>query len=110
MKTVLFINDSIYIPGEKAIKRTFFLFEMMRQRGYEVKFLTSDFNHYNKKTRDIDKFFREYPDYKECLYFIHKKPYKKNISIKRFLSGVRSEKEELKWFAQNGRGFDVIME
>lgn len=108
MKTVLFINDSIYIPGEKAIKRTFFLFEMMRQRGYDVKFLTSDFNHYNKQTRDIDRFFREHPEYKDCLYFIHKKPYKKNISIKRFLSGVRSEKEELKWFVQNGREFDIV--
>lgn len=49
MKKTLFINGYIYIPGENAIKRTFYLFEMMRERGMDVTFLTSDFNHYTKQ-------------------------------------------------------------
>ncbi|MDC7286387.1 glycosyltransferase family 4 protein [Blautia schinkii] len=108
MKKILFINSSIYIPGEKAIKRTFFLFEMMRHQGYDVKFLTSDFNHYEKKQRDVKVFYQNYPEYKECLYFVHKKPYKKNISVKRFCSELQGEKEELKWFIKHGRPFDIV--
>lgn len=108
MKKVLFINGSIYLPGEKAIKRTFFLFEMMRSQGYDVAFLTTDFNHYEKKQRNIEEFFRNYPEYKQYLYFVHKNPYQKNISVKRFQSAIAAEKEELKWFRENGRNYDIV--
>lgn len=108
MKRVLFMNPFIYLPGEKAIKRTFYLFEMMRKQGYEVCFLTSDFNHYEKKRRNTDKFYRKYPAYKECVQFVHMKPYKKNISVKRFLCNYQCEKEELKWFIENGRDYDIV--
>ena len=105
---ILFINGSIYLPGEKAIKRTFFLFEMMRKKGYDVEFLTTDFNHYEKKKRDVDSFYRHFPEYKECIHFVSKHAYKKNISIKRFCSDVNAEKRELEWFKKNGRGFDIV--
>ncbi len=108
MGKVLFINDSIYLPGEKAIKRTFFLFEMMRKQGYDVTFLTSDFNHYEKKTRNTEDFYEKYPEYKERVRFIHKRPYKRNISYRRFISCTDSEKKELEWFVENGKEFDAV--
>ena len=53
MKKILFINASVYLPGEAALKRTVYLFELARQKGYEVTFLTSDFNHYFKQKRNL---------------------------------------------------------
>lgn len=108
MKKVLFINAYIYLPGEKAIKRTFFLFEMMRKQNYDVHFLTSDFNHYEKKQRSISTFFENYPEYKDYISFVHMRPYKKNISVSRYLSNLVCDIRSIEWFKKNGRNYDVV--
>lgn len=108
MKKVLFINHCIYLPGEKAIKRTFYLFEMMRAQGYDVTFLTSDFNHYEKRKRNIEEFYANYPQYEDVVKFVHMKEYEKNISIKRFVSNYSCEKAMLEWYKKNGKDFDII--
>lgn len=108
MKKTLFINGYIYIPGENAIKRTFYLFEMMRERGMDVTFLTSDFNHYTKQKRDVNKFYSEYPEYKNCIKFLDMHPYKKNISFSRYLSGNAFENAAVEWFKNNGKEYDVV--
>ncbi len=108
MKKTLFINYCAYLPGEKAIKRTFYLFQMMLDQGYDVTFLTSDFNHYEKKTRDVEAFYQAYPQYRESVRFVPMKPYAKNISLRRFAHNKGCEKEILSWFRENGRGYDVV--
>lgn len=108
MKKTLFINGSVYLPGEGAIKRTFYLFDMMRNQGQDVHLLTSDFNHYNKQKRDIDKFYSEYPEYKDHIHFIHKYPYKRNISVLRFLSRYLYGKTLSKWLKKNITKYDVV--
>ena len=60
MKKVLFINSAIYLPGEGGYKRSLYLFDLMKSLKYDVTLLTSDFNHYSKEKRDIEKFYREY--------------------------------------------------
>ena len=47
--------------------------------GYEVRYVTSDFNHFTK--RPIDKGMM--PD---CMKFVHVIPYRKNLSIRRIIS------------------------
>lgn len=108
MKKILFINYCIYLPGEKAIKRTFYLFNLMKKMNYDVTFLTSDFNHYEKKSRDIDDFYSHYSEYKSNVKFVHMKPYKKNISLIRFKNNYLCEKEILKWFIKNGNSYDIV--
>lgn len=108
MKKTLFVNYCAYLPGEKAIKRTFYLFQMMLDQGYDVTFLTSDFNHYEKKKRDIAEFYKKYPAYQACVKFVHMKKYSKNISLRRFIHNVDCEKKILKWFKKNGSEFDVV--
>lgn len=108
MKKVLFINGYIYLPGESAMKRTFYLFDMMKKEGHDVTFLTSDFNHYSKQSRDIERFRKNYPEYADCVHFIHMKPYEKNISVKRYVNGMAFERAAVEWFAENGSAYDVV--
>lgn len=108
MKKVLIINYCAYIPGEKAIKRTFYLFQMMKDLEYDVTFLTSDFNHYEKKTRDTDAFYKEYPEYVDSVKFVHMDSYDKNISFKRFRNNFKCERKLLDWFVKNGKEYDVV--
>lgn len=108
MKKTLFINYCAYIPGEKAIKRTFYLFQMMLLQGHDVTFLTSNFNHYEKRTRNTEAFYTQHPEYQGNVEFVRMKPYTKNVSLKRFVHNIGCEKEIIKWFKENGSKFDVV--
>ena len=108
MKKTLFINGYIYLPGESAIKRTFYLFDMMREQGLNVTFLTSDFNHYNKRVRDVNAFYSQHSEYRHCVKFLPMIPYEKNISVKRYLSGNAFEHAAVQWFKNNGKDYDVV--
>lgn len=105
---VLFINPYIYLPGEKAIKRTFYLFDMLLENGIDATFLTSDFNHYEKKTREIEKFYTEYPKYKDVVKFVHMPPYSKNISFKRYFCNLLGDVKVVEWVKNNGDDFDIV--
>lgn len=108
MKRVLFINYAVYLPGEGGYKRTMYLFNMMRRLGYPVTLLTGDFNHYAKRKRDVSKFREEYPEYKDDIQILHKLPYKKNISIARYVSDRVFAYQEAKWVKQHLDDYDVI--
>lgn len=107
MKRVLFVNSAIYLPGEGGYKRSLYLFNMMRLMGYDVTLLTSDFNHYAKQQRDIEKFRKEYPGYNK-IEFLHMKPYEKNISFKRYFNGRMYGRLQVEWIKENIERFDVI--
>ncbi len=106
-KRVLFFNGSVYLPGEGGYKRTMFLVDMMKRLGYHVTLLTTDFNHYQKKVRDIEKFRREYPDY-DHIRFVHRPAYQKNISIKRLISERIWAFRGIRWFRQHMDEYDVV--
>lgn len=104
---ILFYNSAVYLPGEGGYKRTMYLFDMMRGMGYDVTLVTSDFNHYAKKKRDVAKFRREYPDYSDVV-ILPAIPYTKNISIKRWISGKLFKKTFIKWFKKNYNDYDLV--
>lgn len=108
VKKVLLINGSVYLPGEGGYKRTMYLFDMMRKMGYSVTLLTSDFNHYAKRSRDVEQFRRQYPDYKN-VEMVHMPEYSKNISLKRYYSGMVYSDNVRKWCAEHLRKYDVVM-
>ena len=104
---ILFYNSAVYLPGEGGYKRTMYLFDMMRSMGYDVTLVTSDFNHYAKKKRDVAKFRREYPDYSDVV-ILPAIPYTKNISIKRWISGKLFKNTFIKWFKKNYNDYDLV--
>lgn len=104
---VLFVNGFIYLPGEGGYKRTLYLFDMMKQMGYQVTLITTDFNHYAKKVRDIQKFHAEYPEYKD-IEFIHMPAYSKNISVKRYFAEKQWVRGFAVWLKENINNYDVV--
>lgn len=108
MKNVLFVNSSIYLPGEGGYKRTLSLLDMMLEMGYKCTLLTGDFNHYSKKSRDINKFRNNYPEYNKSIEILHKIPYKKNVSFKRFYSDKMFESNIAKWVKHHIKEYDVV--
>lgn len=108
MKQILFINCSVYLPGESALKRTMYLFEMMHQNGDNVHFLTADFNHYSKEQRNIADFYAHYPQYRDAISFISVPGYKKNISPKRFWSNLLFERRVMRWLKDKKDTFSTI--
>lgn len=108
MNRVLFINGCVYLPGEHALKRTFYLFDMMLGNGYDVYFLTSDFNHYDKTKRNVNEFLLRYPQYKNHISFIAMAAYKRNISINRFASVWNFESCAIKWLKDHKDNYDMI--
>jgi glycosyltransferase involved in cell wall biosynthesis len=105
---VLFINGCIYLPGEHALKRTFYLFDKMLQKGCDVHFLTSDFNHYDKTKRDTERFLEHYPVYRGKVTFLEVDSYEKNISPGRFLSNWKFETKALSWLKEHIDAYDVV--
>ncbi len=104
---ILLINGAIFLPGEGGYKRTMYLFDMMLNMGYDVTLLTTDFNHYKKQVRDVEKFRREYPKY-DRIEFVHMPSYKKNISVKRYISEKIFTHEVRKWVKVHIQDFDVV--
>lgn len=106
-KRVLFFNGSVYLPGEGGYKRTMYLVDMMKTAGYQVTLLTTDFNHYQKKVRNIKEFRNNYPEY-EHIQFVHRPAYKKNISIKRLISEKEWAYKAIAWFKKHIDEYDVV--
>lgn len=104
---VLLINGYIYLPGEGGYKRTLYLFNMMKELGYQVTLLTSDFNHYAKTQRDVGTFRREYPDFKD-IEIVHMPAYSKNVSIGRWHSGNVWAKNVYNWLNEHYKDYDVV--
>ena len=101
------ICNAMYLPGEGGYKRELFLFDLMKSEGYDVRFVTTDFNHYAKKVRNIEQFYHDYPNYKD-INFVHVPSYKKNISLKRIYSEKVWAKAVVKWIEDHIDEFDVI--
>ncbi|MBO0455270.1 glycosyltransferase family 4 protein [Enterococcus hulanensis] len=107
MRRVLFINSSIYLPGEGGYKRTLYLFDLMKRRGYDVSLVTGDFNHYSKEKRNVEKFYREYPEYKNIV-ILPKKKYRKNISLTRYFSDLIFSNTTIEWVKKHINNYDVV--
>lgn len=106
-RKVLLVNSAVYLPGEGGYKRTMYLFNMLRNMGYQTTLLTSDFNHYAKRQRDIVKFRKDYPEYSD-IKFLHLKPYKKNISLKRYFHSKKNSKLQVKWILDHLSDYEVL--
>ena len=72
------------INPEKGLNRMFFLAELLGKNGYEVDFITSDFQHWSKDYRVVED-VKKYSNY--CnIVLLHETGYKKNIDVRRIYS------------------------
>ena len=104
---IILINGYIYLPGEGGYKRSLYLFNMMREQGYKITLLTSDFNHYAKRARNVEVFRQEYPDLTD-IEIVHMPSYTKNVSLGRWWSGKVWAKNVHKWLKNNYQYYDVV--
>ena len=104
---ILLINGYIYLPGEGGYKRTLYLFNLMKAKGYHATLLTGDFNHYAKKVRDVEKFRLEYPDFND-IEIVHMPAYTKNVSFGRWKSGNVWAKNVYNWLNEHYQNYDLV--
>lgn len=107
-RRVLLVNCAVYLPGEGGYKRTMYMFDMMKNLGYKVTLLTSDFNHYSKTVRNLPSFYTKYPEYKDII-LLHMPSYKKNISLKRLYAEKIWGMHFKKWFKLHACDYDVVL-
>lgn len=85
MKKIALITMGVKLDNEnKGHTRFRFLSEFLVQAGYEVDLITTTFQHWEKKQRNIEKV--EKVKYKFNLKFIYEPGYKKNIDVRRLHS------------------------
>lgn len=85
MKKIAIITLAVALKNEKGYSRFRTLSEMLAE-NYEVDLITSTFQHWEKKQRDVDKLIRENSDAKYTIKFAYEPGYKKNVDFRRIIS------------------------
>ena len=83
MKRIAVITQGVKLHNEKGYTRFAYIAEILSKNGYEVELITSTFQHWEKKQRDIAG-FKQDSNYK--VQFIYEPGYKKNIDFRRLRS------------------------
>ena len=83
-KKIAVITMGVKLNDEKGYTRFRYLSEFLVRSGYEVDLITSSFQHWEKKQRDLNRIKKE--DYIFNLKFIFEPGYNKNIDLKRIHS------------------------
>lgn len=104
MKKILIISTNYMSLDIASNNRTNFLPQFLHNKGYDVTFITSNFNHHKKEFI----LSSEKRDYKTII--VKEKGYIKNVSLKRLLS-IRVFKKNLKTYLKttNKDDFDVVI-
>ncbi|EKN62763.1 glycosyltransferase family 4 protein [Schinkia azotoformans] len=105
MKKIAIITAFVALPGEKGYSRFEFLSNFLSNNGYEVDLITSTFQHWEKKKRDIERVNRL--DTKYNIVLIDELGYHKNVDYKRILSH-RKFAQNLKDYLYKEKKYDLI--
>ncbi len=82
-KKVAVVSYVAALPGEKGLNRMYFLADLLQRKGFDVEFITSNFQHWEKKQRNPDMDTSNFL----CKVTLLPQPsYSKNIEIKRVFS------------------------
>lgn len=85
MKKIAIVTLAVALEGEKGYSRFRSLAEMLSKK-YAVDIITSSFQHWEKKQRDVDKLIRDNHDKPYRLKFAFEPGYKKNVDFTRIYS------------------------
>ena len=105
MSKVAVITMGVKLDGEKGYTRFRYLCEFLVKKGYEVDLITTTFQHWEKKQRDLESVDQK--SYPFGIKFIYVPGYRKNIDLRR----VRSHKiaaENLRKLLEKEGDYDLI--
>ena len=105
MSKVAVITMGVKLDGEKGYTRFRYLCEFLVKKGYEVDLITTTFQHWEKKQRDLESVDQK--SYTFGIKFIYEPGYRKNIDLRR----VRSHKiaaENLRKLLEKEGDYDLI--
>lgn len=105
MSKVAVITMGVKLDGEKGYTRFRYLCEFLVKKGYEVDLITTTFQHWEKKQRDLESVDQK--SYPFGIKFIYEPGYRKNIDLGR----VRSHKiaaENLRKLLEKEGDYDLI--
>ena len=105
MSKVAVITMGVKLDGEKGYTRFRYLCEFLVKKGYEVDLITTTFEHWEKKQRDLESVDQK--SYPFGIKFIYEPGYRKNIDLRR----VRSHKiaaENLRKLLEKEGDYDLI--
>lgn len=105
MKRIAIITMGVKLNNENGYTRFRFLAEFLVQKGYNVDLITTTFQHWDKKQRDLSKIRRE--EYPFNLRFIVEPGYKKNVDLRRIRSHRIAAKNLKNMLEQDG-AYDLI--
>lgn len=94
-----------WLPGEKGPSRFYYMANTFAKAGYDVELIGSDFQHFEKKARNIDKLISKEYGFKNI--FIHVPSYKKNIDVRRIWSNYIASKNVISYLKKQEK-YDVI--
>ena len=101
------ITQAVKLADETAgLNRTSYIAELLAKEGYEVDLLTSTFQHWEKRRRDIVD-----PKYHELPYeviFIDEPGYRSNINLRRAYSQNVFSKNLRTYLERYGSDYDLI--
>lgn len=96
----------VWFPCEPGPSRFYYLAKKFVEMGYEVDIITSNFQHFKKDYRDINKIKEQ--DYPFHITFIEVPRYKKNLDVNRIYSNCVAKKKILQYFEQHGNQYDAV--
>ena len=103
MKKVAIVTLAVALEGEKGYSRFRFLANLLSQY-YEVDLITSTFQHWEKKQRDISTISKMNTTFN--IELAYEPGYKKNVDIRRFFSHRIAVKNIIKILEK--KNYDLI--
>lgn len=85
MKKIAIITLAVALTNEKGYSRFRSLAEILSEK-YEVDIITSSFQHWEKKQRNIEQLLKDNSNQKYKIKFAYEPGYRKNIDLKRIRS------------------------
>lgn len=105
MKKIAIITAAVSLPNEKGYTRFRFLSDLLAKNGFEVDLITSTFQHWDKKQRNLEAVSRLKEDYN--IITVYEPGYKKNIDIRRIISHSILSRNILKYLKTSPK-YDLI--
>lgn len=105
MKRVAVITMGVKLNNEKGYTRFRYLAEFLSKKGFEVDLITTTFQHWEKKHRNIEEIQED--EYLFKVRFIDEPGYKKNVDFRRILSH-RIAAKNLKKLLEKENNYSLI--
>lgn len=96
----------VWFPCEPGPSRFYYMAKMFAETGYDVDIITSNFQHFKKEYRDIEKIREQ--NYPFHIEFIEVPKYKKNLDLRRIYSNSVAKKKIASYFAEHGEKYDAV--